>query len=348
MRAPNRTDKQRSNCMSRSLSWLFLVGAVAGAKPGLATEVRRFTLVHRSDSACPGEASLLAEIQRRAPSALRVAGPSRDVETSVTVEGSGPEVRAHVIVQRAEGSSQREVKGRSCEEVNRAAALIIALALDPDADVGEGPGTGAIDSALPLATRSTASSVIANERPERSLVFMRKPTEWWMGVGLVAGATTGVSPDPALVVGAFVEARERSAALLAARFRLSGLRAKDDAKTVAGSAGLSLLALRAAACPVAVGVQLTVDACATFDLGHLKGDGGDALDSKQKAATWFGPGAALRAGALVNDVLSFGVELGAMAPLSRDRFYFRPDITVHRIPAFASYGNLWLGLGGTL
>lgn len=64
---------------------------------------------------------------------------------------------------------------------------------------------------------------------------------------------------------------------------------------------------------------------------------------RSASATWYGPGAQLRAGVVGFGVLAVTVEGGAVAPLARDRFYFAPDETAHQIPSLAGYVGAALG-----
>ena len=299
--------------------------------------------MYEANSLCPEEQPLIAEIERRSE---RVAGSSPAVQAWVTIRGSDSRVKARVVVRRAEGTIHREISGEGCDEVIRAAALIVAIALDSDAEADTAaeaaPAEAAPAEAAPPVTSRVLRAHDADadaEHRQRSPQREKEESAWWVGAGGLVGLTLGVSPNAVFSQGVFLEGGERANAWLAARFRLTGLRAEGIAETAGGTAELNWLALRAAGCPLGFGAGRFLELCATFDFGRLQGK-----SQKQRNATWFGPGAALRAGVLVQDLLTLGGDFGVVAPLARDRFYFRPDLTAHRIPVLAGYGLLWLGL----
>ena len=159
------------------------------------------------------------------------------------------------------------------------------------------------------------------------------------GGGVTFGMTSGVAPELRPYLGLGLEVTRDHA-----RLGLSGLVSKGTADTATGSADLSWWALRLAACPA----QLAsggwfVEPCATFDAGKLSGSGYDTRNRRSASATWYGPGAQLRAGVVGFGVLAVTVEGGAVAPLARDRFYFAPDETAHQIPSLAGYVGAALG-----
>lgn len=307
---------------------LVLIAVSASAR---AEAPRRLDLSYEAGALCASEEALVAEVQKRVPHSARVRGGPSDVSARVRFERGDGQLRASVTLTSLDGSAEREVRGADCDEVTRALALIVALALDPDASAD---APAAPPPAEPARPAPPPPPLAARPRPADSAV--------WLGAGATVGLTGGVAPALTPYAGLFVEAGLRGSS---PSLRLSALRARATTQTDAGSAELDWLALRSSACPVGLGSRLFARACVTFDAGRLRGRGYATLEPRSESSTWYGPGVALGLGARLFGPLSLGADLGVVAPLTRDRFYFGPDVTAHRIPALAGYFGLGLGLG---
>lgn len=321
--------------------------APAGAAP-----TRSYSLTLAPNAACPNDALIVARVAAREPGAERVA-LGGDVVGTVSMARDGTRIRAVVTVTRADGSVERPVSGSSCEDAADAVAFILALALDAEtattleAPAGasgaaqtagaevEGALAAAVVPAAPVV--SVATPPAAPARPPAS----RERLRW--GGGVLFGVSGGVAPALALTEGLFFEGALRARSLTQS-FRLTGLHAGQTATTPVGNAELDLFALRLHACPVGFGRAFFVEGCASFDVGRLRGRGYDAVAAKSDSATWYGPGALGRAGAVVGGWIDVGAEVGFVVPLARDRFYFLPDVTAHTIPSVAGYGLVFVGL----
>ena len=181
---------------------------------GARAEPRRtFSLEYRAETGCPREASLLWELGRRAPAAQRALAGATDVDAVVTVGVNAGGVQAHVQVRRADGVAERDVRGASCEEVARAAAFIIALALDPDEALTDGssapslaqPPGGASEEREPVTRVPAAAPAAQKQAPRRAKRADREVHPLRFGAGVLAGVTGGAAPAPALALGAFLK-----------------------------------------------------------------------------------------------------------------------------------------------
>lgn len=300
-----------------------LAGLVGMPGPCAAAAARSYSLAVVPNGSCADEAPIEARLVGRVPDAHRVATPAGDVAASVSFAAEGVSIRAVVKVERADGRAEHSVSGANCEEVADAIAFILALALDPDTPV----------EAAPPVNPSThdSDSVPVSSR-------------WLLGGGLLVGASGGVAPALAVTEGLFFEVAQRSSTSVTLSFRLAGLHAGQTATTPAGDAKLDLLALRLHACPLGLGSSPFIELCASFDYGRLRGQGRATVHEKTSSATWYGPGALARAGLTVYGPLDLGAEVGIVAPLARDHFYFLPDVTAHRIPGLSGYGLFFFGL----
>jgi hypothetical protein len=312
---------------------LIVCGALlcpAGAK---ADERRRFAVDYRGPASCPTEGALLAEVRRRAPTAEPASSGPREVSAQLSVGVIGGRHHGTIDIESRDGATHREVEATECTEVVRALALILAIAIDPDAV-----------SPAPDPARSVAPEALGLP-PPRSASVARSVPLWWAAGGSI-GLAGGVAPSPSFTQALSAELRHGRAAGFSAHVRLSGVHAHGAVSARAGSADFDLLALRIASCPYRVGTVVALTGCASFDFGRLQGRGSRTRAEQTSSALWFGPGAFIDAEVSVLPWFRLQVEGGALAPLARDSFYFGPAETVHRIPDLAGYGGLNLLVGG--
>ena len=305
-----------------------------------ADEPRRYQLEYAAPPACPSEGEFVAQLQQRAPVAQRVASGEPDVVARVAITLAAS-VHGAIELQSRNAPIHRELDAPDCGQVVRGLALILALAIDPDA---------ASASSVQEAPRPASANPMPSEpptvvRPATSRELVRP--SWWFGVGASVGLTGGVAPSPVLQEGFFLELGRGRAPGLAGNVRLAAISAHGSKSGNSGTADFELLALRASSCPYRLTRENPAfDACLSFDFGRLKGVGSNTLSPETSSASWFGPGAFFRATVRALPALLIQLELGALAPLARDRFYFGPSETIHRIPGLTGYGALNLVLGG--
>ena len=312
---------------------LILFGVLSWSASSRADQ-RRFSLEYHGSPACQQGTKLLTEIERRTASAQRVNGGPVDVTVRVTIEAMGDKQLAAVDIDGPDGRSHRDIAAPECAQLVHALALILTIAIDPDA--------------LPPDVELSASepSPPSPPAPRRVLERAAAPPPLRWAVGLSAGQLGGVSPKPAFAQALSFELSRGPGAGFAAHLSLSGVHAHGNVDALAGVADFDLLALRLASCPYRIGTRISVAACGSFDFGRLQGRGSRTRVERTGSARWYGPGVF---GAVTLSALPWlrvQLELGALTPLARDRFYFGPSETVHRIPALAGYGCLKLLVGG--
>lgn len=132
-----------------------LIASGAGAAPGAA---ERVILSWKAPEGCPERGDVLAEIGRLLGDRGAPSGDPIQVSAAVSREASGNFVVR--IETPGDGATQvRELRGASCKAVAEAAALIIALMIDPSAGTGDAAKSGSATSGS--ATNSGAASVDA-------------------------------------------------------------------------------------------------------------------------------------------------------------------------------------------
>ncbi|MEO8904299.1 MAG: hypothetical protein ABI488_18210 [Polyangiaceae bacterium] len=295
----------------------------------------RFALDYQGTFSCPSEGELLAEVLRRAPSAQNAPDGPYEVQARLRVTADGQRQRGVIDIDSREGSTHREIEATECAEVVRALALILAMAIEPDAGA-------------PAAAPASATRLQPLEAPPPLARLTSRPPaprlRWAAGGGV--GLAGGVAPSPSLSEGLFFELGRGRDAGLSANVRLAGVHAHGTATARAGSADFELFGLRLASCPYRLGTRVSLSGCVSFDWGRLQGRGSHTLSERSASAAWLGPGGFVDAEVQALPWLRLQLELGALLPLARDSFYFGPDETVHRIPNLAGYGGFNVLVGG--
>jgi hypothetical protein len=306
------------------------------SRAALAQEVRApdaesFRLVWSSSAGCGSRHSFLNELEGRT-TRLREAREDEHaiimiVETFRTESG----VRGQLTVRKPDGElTVREVPGADCAEVESGMALIAALMVDPlasrlDPEVWPPPtqGTPEADATPDVAPASRWSIRVEQRLIGRTAVA----PGWTWGQALGAMLT-----------------RETS------RFRPSvGLSVQDTRATVVKPLGSAELEWRAAdleLCPIAapVGEAWDLRACASFQLGRLRGAGFATVRPAKKRILWASAGLQLAARYRIVGPLWLGVEGALTFPFTRERFYLEPNLTLHQVPAWGVGAGLGVGV----
>jgi hypothetical protein len=110
-----------------------------------------------------------------------------------------------------------------------------------------------------------------------------------------------------------------------------------------GRARFDWLSLRTAVCPWRWPRRGRVHLrpCAAVEAGILRGEGINVLAATASTGWWLAPGVALRFQVDWGS-LSLGAASGVFTPLFRDRFYFGPDVTLHRPELVTSSSEITL------
>lgn len=306
------------------------IGLVLSAAPAHADATRSYVLDYRADQRCPDDAALVARIERRSPNSVRVASGGA-VKIEVELHDDPP--RATLRFTEHGSTTERELTGSDCDEVASAVALTLALLLEPDAAEPE-PRAPAASAPPPRTTPAPTTATSPAPAP-------RREASWEPSVAAQAGVQTGIGDGLTPYVGLGVALASRADSLLSPQLRLDALWGRGRAESAIGSADLEWLAARVAICPLTLSAfPWSLRSCASFELGRLSADGSGVSDPRSASAWWYGPGAELRPGVRVLDRLGVSLEAGVTLMLARDRFYFRPNHEVHRVPDAAAHVGL--------
>jgi hypothetical protein len=248
----------------------------------------------------------------------------------------------------------RELEARDCSEIAAAFALVAAVTA---AHGGPAPATpvepvavapakalpDALPPPLPVALDTVNVTSKAQPTPpasERALAPAR-PQRFTLGVGTLL--QRGTLPELGAGVLVFAERVWRPSSSLSPALALSLAWSRQELTRI-GRARFDWLLLRTAACPWQwpLSGHFRLRPCATVEAGILRGEGLGVRAAAASTAWWLAPGLGLRAQADW-DWLTLGAALGAFAPLFRDRFYFGPNVELHRPELITLSSEITLG-----
>ncbi len=256
-----------------------------------------------------------------------------------------------------QGGAERTLSDKDCAEVVRALAVILAVAVDPEAALRAPTDPGASGDPVPAsgplppppapipANPPPASAPPLPYRPPPPSVSAR-PIKLSGGLGPVAFVSAGVAPVAVFGVG------------LGSRFDLEGDGYKFGGGVSVLTARTGLLgpdadasrytwfAVRLDACPLVFeltdGVELSP--CAQADFGFLRGQGVGVVDSETQTGPWLALGGAGHLRWRPAQAFFINGSSYLHANLQRDRFVFRrPFQVVHAVPAVSGGGLVSAG-----
>lgn len=259
---------------------------------------------------CPPSPRVLAEAER-----LLGAGFAHTAELAVEIEieqeGSAFVLRLEIEGDGVEG--ERELRMQSCEEVRDAAALLIALSLDPE-----------------LATRAPEPAPVASAS---------EPTELTLAPGI--GIDSSLLPSTAALLSVQLALR-----LAPLTFAMGGVLLWPNEVTVVApdasfGVDVGVAAARAGVCVALLSADgLSVGPCAGIWLGRMwaeaqnsGGDRGELLVAPELSAV---------AEHRFSRLVSLSLRLAALVPLRSPRFELRDGGAIHQAPGVSAQAELAL------
>ncbi len=304
--------------------WLCGFAGVGGVGEVSAEPIRRFSVEYMSAPGCPARERFVSGVEGRTALA-RFAPGSPGVRVSLSVVRVESRAEPFSATLRIDGdvvAPRREFSSASCEELVSAAALIVALAIDPEATTAPRSEPSRLPAApqdAPVAPRATLAESRQAEGPRLGLGLAGS-------LGITSGVGDGVSPVVALTA----KLRRALAPGWNTAFWLRGMYSPGSAESAVGSASLTLIAARGGVAPyVLLGDVWSLEPSLTFDFGRLRARGESVPNAASDSAPWLGPGVELALGRSLCECaggnLSLSAQLGGMWSLTRDYFYFRKD-----------------------
>ena len=299
--------------------WLLMVGALVG-------DGTELTFEWTAPAACPDQAAahraVLAAIDR--PLAARDV-PLLALEAAIQQLPAGG-YAAVLTFRSAAGASERRLSAPSCSALVDATAIIVALALDREAQQS---------AARPTVT-STRSVVRARRRVPPT------PRSWFWRVAVGVSGAVGGLPTPSGAVSARVAAR-------GARFSLGiGAHYRWPRRLVLSEpeAGVtfSVLAGTLRGCWLPVTGRVALDVCAGAEVGWLSAAGFGVSDPETVHQLWLAGWGEAAPSLALDDQWRLRTRIRGLVPIRRPSFRLEPSSDRFRISTFSADVILELAL----
>lgn len=315
----------------RLLSRVLFSGVLLFSGSAEAEQNRRFDLTWAAPTSCPSPGEVTHEIDDLvAGSSLTPTKPMIDAHASISSDPAG--FALVLTIHDAEGLHQRRLEAPNCDELGHAAALIVALAIDPALLVTHSDPGGdstrvaqvqaAVQSSATLSSSNSAASVASSAHSQipaisrpTPIAFVAVPLLWRLG--LVEFAGFGTLPGINLGTGLFGAIQRNSLRFEGA---VTVLHAEVQASKPGAGATFALYRFAPKACWLVTEKTWAVGPCVGVELGTLRGRGYGVDDSKEpngrSLASTFGGLLELR---LTSSCL-LGVTADAEVPWRHDQF----------------------------
>jgi hypothetical protein len=313
------------------------------------------------DAACPSRERFLETVLRYTSKWKAVESSSANRRFDVRLASQPPSFAGTLAITSSDGkTTTREIVGPDCDAVARALAVVMALALDPQAHITEPPREEAprpkpvpptpaspAPSPPPPAPGSssgpTAREIASSARPSKT-----RPS--WLAwaiegrVEVTSAVTTGVLP----VFGAALDLRTTLPATfpswLAPSLAVGVRQSLPREVTVAGGASSFLwTAGTVRLCPVrfvTLSTRLDIAPCAEIDMGVLRASGRGLPHARSSASSWLDRGGSLRTTFRIGESWAVGASVLVTAPQSRHRFTLANGELISQAPSVGVTGGL--------
>jgi hypothetical protein len=303
----------------RSASALAIVATFAGAGAARADQGRAEEVVELRYAAppeCPTRDAAVGLIRERTPAVRFEAGAPRVFAVSVTAGEQG--YTGALVV---DATADKQLTAQRCDDLVTALALVIALAIDPEA------AAGPRDEPPPPPPPPSPPSPPQVPPPRARRLD-----------GALAGVLgAGVTPDP-LVAGSLA-ARATWPALAA---ELAVVAGRDSTREADATASFTRVVVRPAVCWLPLRRRIELGGCGHVELGVVRATGDEIINGRGLTRLWAAAGAHGTLRWPGSQSRSFAqLQLGMAVPITRDRYRFMPGIVIHETPPVTG----WLGLG---
>ena len=336
--------------MLRAEAWPILPALLASAplvraQPEGGTP--ELTLKWDAPAECPTGATVAQDIERLLGRPLSATSQRPlQADAALAQQAGAWQLRLQVTAGDA-GARERALAGGDCAQLAEAAAVIIALAIDPDLKIElpeEAPAAGTqprpepeAPSDPPVAELAPPVAAVAVEQPlptstpPEPIPPPAPPTEplvWRLGASALVDGLSLPKAAPGVEL-------HGGAEWSPIRVELFGLHLFEQRQDVAGSA-VGIVSLTAGGLRTCVEVResaFSVGPCVSTEVGVLAARSEQVSSPDRGTSLWWGIGAGVRAGWHVSSV--WEIELGAevVLPMTRDRFVIEGvNEVVHQSP----------------
>lgn len=317
---------------------------------------------------CPDRAAFEAHVRAlTAKARFEVASPGART-FDVRIEAGAPLRGTMLVVRGNEVEGRRVVQADRCSDVDDALALMVALAIDPQASLapvsaGSAAPAASIAPAAPSASATPVvqpvpppapppppppprqSTRVAQDDSRSGLLPTRHPET--LSIGLDLAVASGVAPGMLVAPSPYVEWRSRSTSLFAPALQLAFVRTSSSAVDVAGgAASFTWTVGRLDGCglgwsPIA---SLHLLGCARVEAGVVDAVGSGIVGAHGSTKAWFAAGPLARVEWAFVPPLYLDADVAPMFHVTADRFYFLPDSTIYEVPYAGLDASVGIGV----
>lgn len=241
----------------------------------------------RVPAECPDAAGLIALVREYGVSTDGVA-----IDGEITRGDAG--YRLELMLDDGVHRESRTLDAHDCDALVRAAALVVALGIDPDAVAIDEP----VDSIVPPPPRAPpdpavepANAMATRERGTTGAPLPSRPRAsrasraWHAWLGLGGGVERGALPGVSGGVVGIVAARRSGLGLELGGMWLAPRSTEGDVGRV--RVQLGTVALRG--CPEPAVARVSFPLCVGLEVGAMRGDGRNAPGARTVHGTWLAP-----------------------------------------------------------
>lgn len=325
----------------RWLRWRVVSAIVALAPPLAAAPIE-----WDAPDGCPGLDAVLADVRRALRSDALDLGAVSRVRGVVLAERAALPSRYRLTLEVVAGErrSSRSFEAESCDDLARAAALAISLAVHSGgAESGSASNTAALGAPSLNAPEASEPPLGSDGAPERETSASGEGGAPWWSAGANAVVDFGALPEAAVGIG--LEAR---AGLGAWELGVHALLLQDQQLAVGGSDSveLGLMAAGLRACRRLLDRALVVGACLGAEVGRLTAVSVELERGREVHDPWLAVGPSVLARTLFDGPLQLELLAEPLLPLARKQYAVNGTDEVHTPSAVDVRVQLGLIIGG--
>lgn len=345
---------------------LFIASSLEALPADAETAVEEIEVSYEADAragVCPSEVTFLAMVRHHTTkwNAVEQRAGVRSFRARLGLEDKA--IGGTLVVTTPDGKTKtRELVGPDCEAVAEGLAVVMALAIDPEADLETGaPDTSdetrsppmeqaPVEEASETPRQPAARAPAPRSRPAMQVAppHARKPALTF-AVGAGGELTSAVVRDALPVLAATFDGRVRFGADVPAWLAPSlalGLR-QSLPKEMAGNSKFLWTALTIRLCPVRIAAfagRLSFRPCVETDIGVLDAETRSIPNARGESSGWLDFAGSLRATFSLNQSWSVGASASVIAPRTRNRYALATGELISEPPTVGGSGGLFLEL----
>jgi len=287
-----------------------MVIATAAAIAALAGVARAQPVQCSGPAECPAQAEVIGEIERQLGGEVDW---SKHAALGAVVEASPDAGGWRVVMTTRQPEGFRELRGATCKEVAEAAALVIAMIIDPEALLATTTDPTPVEPGADDEVPGSPDTTTATAATAATTGGATTPVRWGLRGNIVSdiGALPGVKPGVGLTAAATLG---RWRVEVAGTYWFQRREPLADDPDIGGDLSMWTGAVRGC-----YGVRGWLG-CGGFEAGQVAGSGYGIQDPISNTSTWMAPTLSVARELKLSQWLSFFVSAEAALALRRPHF----------------------------